>query len=289
MSTPALRIILLILVALTSLTHLVALLPQLFHDGFFGYHLGLDPFRLAEFFVLVLGAIAGVLGLVGVVKAFRRPHEPLPEQLSFPVLWSFTASLFQVFFLLLRRPAEDAMDRPEPWWIGLFVLWPMLYLVTCVAYFTRVGGLLPRGEQQWVGAWRRLAGWLLDVLVVLALLLMNVRALAFGGSVLDEWPLLNDSPYPLLSIVLFVYFFSTEVLFLRTLGKVANGTFVVVERRRVLTVLGRTLLRYIPLEAFSFLGRHTGWHDEFSGTSVRRCRPLPPAAPAVPTPERTAA
>lgn len=289
MSTPALRITLLVLVALTSLTHLVALLPQLFHEGFFGYHLRLDPFRLAEFFVLVLGTIAGVLGVVGVVKAFRAPKDPLPAQLSFPIVFSFTASLFQLFFLLLRRPAEDAMGQPEPWWMGVVWLWPVVYLATCVVYFARVGGLVPTGEVQWVGGWRRLGGWVLDILVVLSLLLMNVRALAYTGSVLDDVPYFHDSPYPLISVMLFVYFFSTEVVFLRTLGKVATGTFVVVERRRVLTILGRTLLRYIPLEAISFLGRHTGWHDEFSNTSVRRALPQVPVTPAVPAPEGTAA
>ncbi len=181
------------------------------------------------------------------------------------------------------------MGQPEPWWIALVWLWPLVYLATCVVYFARVGGLVPTGEVQWVGAWRRLGGWLLDILVVLSLLLMNVRALAYTGSVLDDVPYFHDSPYPLISVMLFVYFFSTEVVFLRTLGKVATGTFVVVERRRVLTILGRTLLRYIPLEAISFLGRHTGWHDEFSNTSVRRSLPQVPAAPAVPAPEGTAA
>ncbi|HRO99250.1 MAG TPA: hypothetical protein PLN54_07425 [Flavobacteriales bacterium] len=288
MSTAALRTTLLVLVALTSLLHLLTL-AQFFHAGLSDRFLRLDPFRWAELFVWVLGTVAAVLGAVGVVKAFRAPKDPLPAQLSFPIVFSFTASLFQLFFLLLRRPAEDAMGQPEPWWIALVWLWPLVYLATSMAYFARVGGLVPTGEVQWVGGWRRLGGWVLDILVVLSLLLMNVRALAFTGSVLDDVPYFHDSPYPLISVMLFVYFFSTEVVFLRTLGKVATGTFVVVERRRMLTILGRTLLRYIPLEAFSFLGRHTGWHDEFSNTSVRRALPRVPAASAVTAPEGTAA
>ncbi len=288
MSTAALRTTLLVLVALTSLIHLLTL-AQFFHAGFSDRFLRLDPFRWAELFVWVLGTVAAVLGAVGVVKGFQAPKDPLPAQLSFPIVFSFTASLFQLFFLLLRRPAEDAMGQPEPWWIALVWLWPLVYLATSMAYFARVGGLVPTGEVQWVGGWRRLGGWVLDILVVMALLLMNVRALAFTGSVLDDVPYFHDSPYPLISVMLFVYFFSTEVVFLRTLGKVATGTFVVVERRRMLTILGRTLLRYIPLEAFSFLGRHTGWHDEFSNTSVRRALPRVPAASAVKAPEGTAA
>jgi len=74
----------------------------------------------------------------------------------------------------------------------------------------------------------------------------------------------------LVSLMLFTYFFTTESVFARTLGKAVNGSFVVYERARVLATLWRTLSRFIPLEAFSFIGRSEGWHDTLSRTTVRR-------------------
>ena len=104
----------------------------------------------------------------------------------------------------------------------------------------------------------------------MTLFFVNLRALAFGNSVLDDYPFFNDSPYPMMSIVLFIYFFANEAVFGRTLGKAANGSFVVFERRRVLSVLWRTLSRFLPFEAFSFIGRSEGWHDTLSSTTVRQ-------------------
>lgn len=72
----------------------------------------------------------------------------------------------------------------------------------------------------------------------------------------------------------FTYFSLTEILFQRSLAKFVTGTKVVSEngsRPSVGQILGRTLSRYIPFEAFSFFGGQgypVGWHDSLSGTRV---------------------
>jgi uncharacterized RDD family membrane protein YckC len=59
-------------------------------------------------------------------------------------------------------------------------------------------------------------------------------------------------------------------------GKLITGTRVVTESGEVPTarqILIRTVVRFVPFEAFSFLGSSgTGWHDTWSGTRVVRTR-----------------
>jgi uncharacterized RDD family membrane protein YckC len=69
------------------------------------------------------------------------------------------------------------------------------------------------------------------------------------------------------------YFVVMEALFQRTLAKLLTGTIVVTEngtRPSLGQVFGRSLARFIPFEAFSFLsGQHpVGLHDSLSRTRV---------------------
>ena len=71
----------------------------------------------------------------------------------------------------------------------------------------------------------------------------------------------------------FFYYFLPEALFGFTLGKLITGTRVVREqggRPGALQIAGRTLVRMIPFEPFSFLfgDTTTGWHDTLSRTRV---------------------
>ena len=75
--------------------------------------------------------------------------------------------------------------------------------------------------------------------------------------------------------VMLVYYVPQEVLFGRTLGKLATGTRVVNEAGGSASfgqILGRTAARFIPFEPFSFLAGGVGWHDKLSGTRVVRVR-----------------
>jgi uncharacterized RDD family membrane protein YckC len=77
----------------------------------------------------------------------------------------------------------------------------------------------------------------------------------------------------------FVYYLVLEAALAATPGKLVTGLRVVSEdgmRATFRQILGRTLARFIPFEAFSFLGdengRPVGWHDSLSGTRVIRAR-----------------
>ena len=68
------------------------------------------------------------------------------------------------------------------------------------------------------------------------------------------------------------YWILSEYFFGKTPAKFLTKTKVVTKfgtKPSFWTIVGRTLCRLIPFEAFSFLGsRPVGWHDSISGTLV---------------------
>lgn len=75
-----------------------------------------------------------------------------------------------------------------------------------------------------------------------------------------------------------MYYVAFEVTFGRTPAKYLTGTKVVRKDGAAPTlgqVFGRTMIRFIPIEALSFLfSRHpVRWHDSWSGTRVVRIKP----------------
>lgn len=75
-------------------------------------------------------------------------------------------------------------------------------------------------------------------------------------------------------IVTWLYFTFTEGLFQRSVAKFVTGTIVVTTaggKPTMSQIMGRSLARFIPFEAFSFLGGGgypIGWHDSLSRTKV---------------------
>lgn len=75
----------------------------------------------------------------------------------------------------------------------------------------------------------------------------------------------------LLWISYLTYYFVMESVLGRTFGKLATGTIVVTrfgEKPNKAQILGRTFMRTIPFEPFSFLASDVGWHDKASKTLV---------------------
>jgi uncharacterized RDD family membrane protein YckC len=77
-------------------------------------------------------------------------------------------------------------------------------------------------------------------------------------------------------VISLLYFVTTEALLQRTLAKFLTGTMVVTAsgaRPSLGQIVGRSLIRFIPFEAFTFLGTHpVGLHDSLSGTRVVSAR-----------------
>ncbi len=76
----------------------------------------------------------------------------------------------------------------------------------------------------------------------------------------------------------FFYYYLTEMYFSRTFAKYFTKTIVVTKegsKPNYKMIFIRTLCRFIPFEAFSFLSESLrGWHDRFSETYVVRKKRL---------------
>lgn len=72
--------------------------------------------------------------------------------------------------------------------------------------------------------------------------------------------------------VMMLYYLVMEIYFSRTLAKYFTKTVVAMRngsKPTTAAILKRTLCRFIPFEAFTFLGsKSRGWHDSFSHTYV---------------------
>ena len=122
---------------------------------------------------------------------------------------------------------------------------------------------------------RRLANSLLDTVgyIVVSMVIGLISTMVSQTFNIDVIGFLG----PLFSIgVLLLYYIVGEALFGRTLGKLVTGTRVVAESggpAKLWQVVLRTLYRFVPLEALSFLSkRRPGWHDRWSKTRVVRAR-----------------
>jgi uncharacterized RDD family membrane protein YckC len=115
----------------------------------------------------------------------------------------------------------------------------------------------------------RLLNYILDLVAyyIIALILGFILG-ATGSYYLIEG--MNDTVLGLMIITSYYIFF--EAVFGQTIGKMITKTKVVTangEKPSFLNITGRTLCRFIPFEAFSFLGSDAvGWHDSISNTRV---------------------
>ncbi len=126
-------------------------------------------------------------------------------------------------------------------------------------------------------AGKRIVNYLIDTLIAgvgVGYGLGMAAGWIWGYDAVEFFDRIPDFAYGALMSIL--YYLPLEIGFGRTLGKMVTGTKVVNEEGRKPSagqVLGRTLCRFIPFEAFSFLGAQTrGWHDSIPKTWVVNTR-----------------
>lgn len=130
------------------------------------------------------------------------------------------------------------------------------------------GAEVKEGNLIIVSRLRRLTNFSVDFLIVINAI---VTGIAYGAIAI-EWytPFENWLLFSAGTIIL--YYWILEGLFGRTIGKFLTGTKVVAadgSRAAASAILGRTLIRLIPFEIFSFCSTSdSGWHDRWSKTAV---------------------
>lgn len=125
--------------------------------------------------------------------------------------------------------------------------------------------------------WQRFANIVIDS--VLAMLIYSVLFKAIIYADFENNFLLRmqrvTGEYPALLIIVFIcrtfYYVFFETVFSATPAKFLTETRVINnkgEKASIRAVFIRTLSRFIPFEAFSFIFGFTGWHDRISETTV---------------------
>jgi len=128
---------------------------------------------------------------------------------------------------------------------------------------------------------QRFMNCILDLLIVHTVLISIATTVAIIGDItnnndLSDWAKSTTTLERLFfwAVILFLYYFLTETYFSRTIAKYFTKTIVVTKdgsRPNKRTISIRTLSRFIPLEALTFLsGDLRGLHDLFSDTYVVR-------------------
>lgn len=123
------------------------------------------------------------------------------------------------------------------------------------------------------GSWRRFANHLLDIVFFYIFLVIFMFTLALvSPGVLRAIAEVSGINY-LVSFTFFIlYFVILESTLGRTFGKMITKTYVIDEhgnKPSIDRILLRTICRFIPFDAFSFLASgDSGWHDMFSKTHV---------------------
>ena len=127
-----------------------------------------------------------------------------------------------------------------------------------------------------VGQGARFANLIIDYLAQFAIgFVLGIIIVVIGGE--QGAAFLEETPGFLIGIpILVAYYFVLEATTSRTLGKLITGTKVVNQDGGTPTlgqIVGRTLCRLIPFEAFSFFGTPPrGWHDSIPKTFVVKTR-----------------
>ncbi len=115
---------------------------------------------------------------------------------------------------------------------------------------------------------KRFANYIIDIIAYYIILVFLGFIIGIIDYSLIDSAFISVSPYA----ILILYYLVFEATTGQTIGKYISGTIVVGEdgaNPPVGRVIGRTFVRFIPFEAFSFLGQSSsGWHDSLTKTKV---------------------
>jgi len=211
-----------------------------------------------------------ILGIAAVIRYFTNSQNIYGRLLKIYLI-------NHVFVLLINIPTrimwitntEFGADLPWTfhffWLIGFFTL-----IVTALVYKKQKINILPKPISS---KSVRFGHYILDNVYISIIASSTIMDLYnFFNSGLDALNSLNIFAPIFAMVIPFVYYFATEAIFKQSIGKVLTGSYVRSQNGKpanTAQILGRSLCRFIPFEAFSFLTDPMAkWHDKFSGTEV---------------------
>ncbi|MDR6966777.1 putative RDD family membrane protein YckC [Flavobacterium arsenatis] len=126
--------------------------------------------------------------------------------------------------------------------------------------------------------WQRFGNYMVDMIFIYIIIILLFIFIGLISSFFDsnEFMVWLDNMgdlefYLIFSLLVLIYFIFFETFTSRSLAKYITGTIVVYEdgsKPNLGTITKRTLSRFIPFDALTFLGGARGWHDSISDTYV---------------------
>lgn len=227
--------------------------------------------ELASFVRRLLGYTSAIFAIIGVIQLIQLKKLKIVKAFSLSIyLFVIEVLLYYVICALSTEISifsSVGFDNP-PWFDMPLRLFNFFLLLLVFYYYLFVNkSPLQNKITKPVSQLSRFINRLIDLIIVLSIAFTNIEALSTSKTIFAPDSFFNSNPYWFFALNLFIYYFVLELLFLQTIGKLHNNSFVTFERKRFNSILIRTFGRFLPLDSFSFFGEK-GWHDGISETSV---------------------
>ena len=137
---------------------------------------------------------------------------------------------------------------------------------------------IEKSSMEYASKGARFANYIVDIIVCYLLIFLIAMGLAIiAPEAFDDN--MESATFNILILFLFIaYYVIFENTWGKTPGKFITRTHVVTEtgeRPTLANIIGRSLCRFIPFDAFTFLTSTIGWHDSISKTCVVKDNPKP--------------
>jgi len=223
-------------------------------------------FDLKDSIILMLRILSILFISVGIIKCLIKKKIELNSIFIFPIYFyflSYIIGFFRKILTFLKYSSTNYLDI-----LTWFFKIETVFIILVIYFFTQKENKMKQESNITLEKWKRLLNFLLDNFILIlfttslidsSLRFSTITPEYLSGLIKLIWV------YPTLG---FIYYFSFEIVFLRTFGKLATNSIVKINDRKFKGIFVRTVTRFIPFELFSFLINKKGWHDQISNTEV---------------------
>lgn len=216
---------------------------------------------------LLLRVLIDISAFIGIYKLIKNKSIELVYEFKFLIFYIVITTIFWHLLLLLSKDNSLLHSiNNGPWYkYALSILNIALVILVCIYFFFRTekkvtNAAIPTSPKA------RFINWIIDISVISLFTISHFKNFQHE-LILQEYFTQRESIQLFFILNAFLYYFVLESVFLQTIGKLHNNSFVEYSGNRFKSILIRTLCRFIPFEAFTCFG-NKGWHDLISKTKV---------------------
>ena len=254
-----------------QLIYFYAVQGKLMFNWFFELSNGFDVSGVGYFLKNLMILFFDICLIIGLLFMIIKKTWQINKLIKAFILFFWCTSFVNIFMNLLTIDYgllgfRQGFEQSPPVGFYIFNSLKMLFLMASAVYFYKITSRIQTIHRQEVGKGSRFLNRLIDFAVITCLVYADFDRIS-SGYIFEDVEILNSTPYWLLTVVWLFYYIIFESIFLQTLGKLHNDSYVRFKGNRLSAIAVRSLCRLIPFDAFSFLGEK-GWHDSLSNTEV---------------------